>query len=1295
MEDTRIGRAALIFAASCLCVCSLFGEWARPDLVAKVASGQLREARASWWGFDKEDSTFYLQAAIDSGVPRLIVEKMGSPWIVTPIKAVSNQHLVFEPGAVLLAKRGEFVGLNDRLLSLNGVENVRITGHGAKLRMWRDDYARGKDGKGRDYRRGEWRHALSVSGSRNVVLEGLTFVESGGDGIYISSPTPETTSRDIVIRDCVCDRHHRQGMSVISAENLLVENCVFSNTKGTAPEAGVDFEPNKAGERLVNCVLRNCVSENNSGNGFEIALFKSRNVTPPCSIRFENCRTIRDRCGIKIITRCRAADGDYPTGRIDFVGCTVSKSRYEAVEIVQNPKNAIDVSLTGCTFESIGTERSDAPAVALVSPFPDDPRPAMPRMKGLKWPDRGDRLPYAYDTMNFAAIGEEVLPVLAPDVAGAEVVDQCPGKVVATAPLRFRHGARLVAYADRARRVTIRGEHVRIGPPSRRPLKKPVAVADFSGRIVSSIPLESFGQSDLSFDAPAAGFYSLELTLGAHAFAVTETDAPLAADFSMRIGGRNVRPQNMISSSGSLFLPVRSGGRAEVRVSGSRPTERVALKVSNQEGKTVFDNSAVLGWTHCLTPVAAADGVWTVSLGKPSKGDFEDFSMAVAGVRPFLFLSPKKFWYSQSAKISASAVSPDGRNEIRLCFDPLSYEVLRDGRTVVGRSGIRLDVQGANLESSSPAVSTSRLSGRVNTPLYKKSAVALDGCETIADFGQWAIRLVARDDGVAYRFETKMPGRVRIVGERADVTVPDSDAACWVNYTTRIGCEETMCRTVRAQDVPTDRDEARMVYLPFAYSVNGTAVVVTESDVRDYPIWNMCGGNAAPGDGVCLAGRFAGWPVRECHSDGSTNRLVRGGRRVVVDEHAEWLVETDGTRTYPWRVFALADARFPTKLVESDIVYALAPAADEGVDFSWVKPGKVAWDWWNDWEGKGVTNCTTDTYFRYVDFASENGIEYVILDEGWSAKLDIWRNNPAVDVPAIIRHGREKGVGIILWMAWAQVVGDEERVASHFAKMGAAGFKIDFLDRGDAGVARFIEKFSAVSAKERMVVDYHGSYRPTGLHRRYPNVLNYEAVYGLEGMKVNRGDVRILDNDVKAAFLRMTAGPLDYTPGAMDNYEIGWYPPKAVTRSHPGSVGTRCHQMALMALYEAPLQMLCDSPANYLRNRESLAFMAATPVTWDETRGIAGSPDSFVVLARRKGSVWYLAGITNADARTCEFDTSFLGSGEWSMESFRDSLRKGDPPTSYLHDTTSIRAGNKLSFKMARGGGFVARFTAK
>ena len=641
----------------------------------------------------------------------------------------------------------------------------------------------------------------------------------------------------------------------------------------------------------------------------------------------------------------------------------------------------------------------------------------------------------------------------------------------------------------------------------------------------------------------------------------------------------------------------------------------------------------------------------------------------------------------------ASAVSPDGRNEIRLYLKPLSYEVLRDGRQVVGKSRISFHVQDMRLmrdvERTTPVVSGGRLMGKVKTPVYKKEKISHNGYEALVDFGKWAVRIVARDDGVAYRFETKFGGSIRVNAERADVLVPSSSARCWVHFTDRYGCEETKCKTLAARDVKTDNDKRKLVYLPFVYSIGGTTVAVTESDVRDYPIWNLDESDGPALGGALFRARFAGWPKRAYHFAGGTNRLERGGRWVKVEKHADWLVETDGTRTFPWRTFILADS--PVKLAEADIVYALAAPADKDADFSWVRPGKVAWDWWNDWEGKGVKNCTTATYKRYIDFAAANGVEYVILDEGWSEKLDIWKFNPAVDVPEIIRYGKEKGVGIILWMAWAQVVGEEEKVASHFAKLGAAGFKVDFMDRGDAAVARFLEKFAAACAKERMLVDYHGAYRPTGLHRRYPNILNYEGVHGLEQMKWNKGDPEFLDNDVKAAFVRMTAGPLDYTPGAMDNYKVGRYPQKAY--SHPGSIGTRSRQMALMALYEAPLQMLCDSPSNYERNRESLAFMAAMPVTWDETRGLGGNPDSFVVIARRKGDVWYVAGITNADPRTYQLDTSFLGGGSWKMEMFRDSRQWRDNPMSYRHETISVRSGEDIAIRMASGGGFVARFT--
>jgi alpha-glucosidase len=246
------------------------------------------------------------------------------------------------------------------------------------------------------------------------------------------------------------------------------------------------------------------------------------------------------------------------------------------------------------------------------------------------------------------------------------------------------------------------------------------------------------------------------------------------------------------------------------------------------------------------------------------------------------------------------------------------------------------------------------------------------------------------------------------------------------------------------------------------------------------------------------------------------------------------------------------------------------------------------------------------------------------------------------------------------------------------------------MDRADARVAQFLEKFASECAKTKMLVDYHGVYRPTGLHRQYPNVINYEGVHGLEQTKWFKNGYDFMDNDIKVFFCRMTAGPMDYTPGAMDNYPIGKYKP---TGFHPGSVGTRCRQMAMMAMYEAPLQMLCDAPTKYEKNIESFKFMAATPVVWDETIGLGGCPDSFAAIARRSGNVWYAAAMTNSKAREFELDTKFLCSGEWKAEIFRDAPEANEKPTAFVHETKTVKAGDKMPIKMAQGGGFVIRFS--
>lgn len=596
------------------------------------------------------------------------------------------------------------------------------------------------------------------------------------------------------------------------------------------------------------------------------------------------------------------------------------------------------------------------------------------------------------------------------------------------------------------------------------------------------------------------------------------------------------------------------------------------------------------------------------------------------------------------------ARSPDGKNEIRIFREPLSFEILRNGKTVVCRS--RLGLTGG---------------------------------------GSYEVETVARNDGVAYRFVSRSDGDLIVTDETSEVNF-GPDVSYVLHKTTEIGCEENIANFYgRFDEISLATNE--VAYLPLLAEGRDFVCAVTDAGVRDYPIWNL----KKSADGFC--GVFARYP-RELQSINWMPDAESDGRRLrkykVLTEEP-YLVRTKGPRTFPWRVFVLGDK--PSDLIGSTIVNDLAGERAAG-DFSWVRPGKVAWDWWNAFDNKGDPDgCTTATYERFIDFAFSHDIEYVILDEGWSEKLNIWKFHPNVDVPHLIEYAAKRNVGIILWMAWAQIKDDEERVAAHFSKLGAKGFKVDFMDSGDAMQERFLWKFAAACAENRMIVDYHGAHRPTGLSKVYPNVLNWEGVHGLEQMKAYQGK-DILANDVAIAFTRMLAGPMDYTPGAMDNFAVGTYPltkpgkpsPTWVT---PGSLGTRSRQMAMLALYSAPLQMLCDSPTKYEKERECLEFMTKVPTVWKKTVGLGGTPRSYVALARQAydGS-WYVAGISGAKGCTVQLDTGFLDAGSWLVETFCDADDADRNPTHYRHKTGTFRAGDQLTVQFAPGGGYVAHFTS-
>ena len=645
--------------------------------------------------------------------------------------------------------------------------------------------------------------------------------------------------------------------------------------------------------------------------------------------------------------------------------------------------------------------------------------------------------------------------------------------------------------------------------------------------------------------------------------------------------------------------------------------------------------------------------------------------------------------------------SPDGRNEIRLETEPsLRVSVWRDGKVRLAPTPISMTVEGKGVLGAAPRVARRTQavrSGTIKTPLYKKAQVADDGRETTVSFeGGWQVVLHARNDGVAYRFATAWnEPTVTVTADASDLVFPDAGLTVYAGLTGG-HCSSWESIYTKTTLAGLRNEKRKLCYLPLLVQYpDGVNLCVTESDLLDYPGWNLV---ADPANPAKLKASLAALPDPAKIRNDQRHRNV-GGR-------LPYLAKTSGTRAYPWRVFVLADA--PAKLVENDIVYALATPSRLPGDLSWIRPGKVAWEWWNCWNvfGPGVdfkAGCNTATYRHYIDFAAETGVEYVILDEGWSVKLKIMEINPEVDVAELARYGKKKDVGLILWCSWPQLVGRQDEVFKKYADLGVKGFKIDFMDRDDQFVVNFLETTAAVAAKYKLILDYHGMYKPTGFSRTYPNIVNYEGVHGLETAKFDRS-FEMPANDLKVLFTRMVAGPMDYTPGAMryrcrNLGDVGW-PRKWDAKTavyepnwnQPDAQGTRVHQMALMSLYEAPLQMLCDSPTLYRQNMECFRFMAAVPTVWDETVGLAGAVDDYAAVARRKGDVWYAAAICNWAGAAFDLDTAFLGEGEWVAEIFEDGLNADRAPEDYARRELAVSAGLKIPVKMAAGGGWTARF---
>jgi len=621
-------------------------------------------------------------------------------------------------------------------------------------------------------------------------------------------------------------------------------------------------------------------------------------------------------------------------------------------------------------------------------------------------------------------------------------------------------------------------------------------------------------------------------------------------------------------------------------------------------------------------------------------------------------------------------VSPNGRIAVDVRTDGrLGFDVSLAGRPLLVGATIALRVDGTSL-GEAPRVRATRASrvDRVIEPPVRQKAATLR--ERYAELrlelhGGYAVDLRAYDEGVAWRFETALPGaEVRVDAEQATLQFA-GDAHVYLHQ------EESFFSHNERHYVRRrlrELERTTLASTPAVVDADGVKIAIADSDIEDYPgLWLRGTG------GPALEATFPPYPLEE--------KLERD-RDFKVVRAADYIARTRGRRSYPWRVLGIAEQ--DEDLITNALVYLLQPPS-RVADTSWIRPGKVAWDWWNANNIAGVdfeAGVNTRTYEHYVDFASRHGLEYVILDEGWYPLGDLLRAAPGMDVPHLVAYAKARGVRIIPWVVWKTLDDQLAPAMEQFERWGVAGLKVDFMQRDDQKLMQFYHRVAAEAARRKLLLDFHGGIRPAQLTRTWPHLLSAEGVLGLEHSKWS--DASDPEHVATLPFTRMFVGPFDYTPGAMRNASRRSF---AAVFEQPMSLGTRCQQLAMYVVFESPLQMLADSPTLYEREPEAMEFLGPVPSVWDETRVLGARLGDYVVVARRRGADWYVGAISDATARELPLDLDFLPQGAFRMTAFEDGANASRWASDYRRTERDVTRASRLTLRLAGGGGFAARLT--
>ena len=618
--------------------------------------------------------------------------------------------------------------------------------------------------------------------------------------------------------------------------------------------------------------------------------------------------------------------------------------------------------------------------------------------------------------------------------------------------------------------------------------------------------------------------------------------------------------------------------------------------------------------------------------------------------------------------------SPNGQISVTVLVDnQIKWSAAVDGNPIFTNNEMSLD-----LGTTVLGVNTKILSAKTTSVKEVVSTVVAVKSKTIAnEYNQltlafkpdYKVSFRVFDNGIAYRFETSMKEEIIVKNEVVDLNFSGDYGVLFPEEETLYSHYERLYLDQKISSLKA----SKFCSLPTLVKAdNNIKIGITEADLFDYPCLFMeaTGKNAFKSK----------YPKVILKSE------PKGDRDIQHIQEADYIAKTNGTRSFPWRVFMVSkeDAR----LVENQMVFLLSRES-KITETSWIKPGLVAWDWWNENNIYGVdfkAGLDTKTYKYYIDFASQYKIPYIILDEGWTlTTLNIKEPNKDLNLKELIAYGKSKNVDIILWCLWNALDADVNGTLDLYAKWGIKGIKVDFMARSEQYMVNFYERAAKACADRKLLIDFHGAFKPSGMARAYPNIINHEGVKGMENCKWSK-DITP-EHDVTLCFTRMLAGPMDYTPGAMTNKNAKDY---SISFSHPMSLGTRCHQLAMYVCYDAPLQMLNDSPSNYYKEPECTSFISRMPTVWDNTKILDAKVGDYILTARQKENNWYLGALTDWTARSLNVDFSFLGEGTYELEIMQDGINAEVSCNDYKRIVQQVTKADKLKINLAKGGGWAA-----